>query len=728
MLTRSALLVRYGAAVSSTLVATALSLVFEPVISCVPFAFYFGAVALSAHVGGLGPGLLATALGLLATTYLLFPPRFALAPASVEDGFALLVLGLIASAIAWAIAGLRHARSRAETVEIAERQQREWLDTTLLSIGDAVIATDQRGTITFLNPVAQALTGWRDDTASGQPLDVVFQIFHERTREPVESPVARVLREHAVVGLANHTILRARDGFERVIDDSAAPILDRDGALIGVVLVFRDVSDRRAAEVARQQFISLAESSGEFVGMCDLEMRPFYVNAAGLRMVGLDSLEQARLMPVAEFFFPEDRPTIMGDFFDRVRRDGRGEVETRFRHFTTGEPLWVIYSVVALHDEYGRPSGYGTVTRDITDRKRAEAALRESEERLRAVWESASDALALSDPDGTVLAANPAYYRLLGYEPERVIGKNFALIFPEDQRAQAAEQYRAVFEADERISSFEAVIRRADGSDVPVEAGYDFVVGDGRRTAMVSMVRDISERRALERMQQEFISMVGHELRTPLSALRGHAQLMQRRQAFNERSIEVIIDQAGRLERLIRDLTDVSRLEASRLPIEPEPMDLVELVYGCAEQARGQAQGHVVRVAGPDEPIIGQWDRDRLAEVLTNLFSNAIKYSPEGGEVLVTIERREDAALVAVRDQGLGIPAERLDHLFDRFYRVRETASMAGGLGLGLYISKHLIEGHGGRIWAESDGPGRGSTFSFMLPTPPEADAVAPTH
>jgi len=531
-----------------------------------------------------------------------------------------------------------------------------------------------------------------------------------------------VLRERDVVGLADQTILRSRDGSERAIDDSAAPILDRAGALIGVVLVFRDVSDRRAAQSARQQFVSLVESSGDFVGMCDLEMVPFYVNTAGLRMVGLDSLEQARRTPVAEFFFPEDRPSIMGELFDRVRRDGRGEVETRFRHFKTGEPLWVIYSVVALADAHGRPSGYGTVTRDITDRKRAEAALRESEERLRAVWESASDAMALSDPHGTVLAANPAYYRLLGYAPKQVIGRNFSLIFPDDQRAQAAEQYRAIFAADERMPGFEAVIRRADGSDVPVEARYDFVVQDGQRTAMVSMVRDISERRALERMQREFISMVGHELRTPLSALRGHAQLMKRRQRFAERSVDVIIDQADRLERLIRDLTDVSRLEAGRLSVEPEPMDLVELVYGCAEQARGQAQGHVIRVDGLEEPIIGRWDRDRLAEVLTNLLSNAIKYSPEGGEVLVTIEQREDDVLVAVHDQGLGIPAERLAHVFDRFYRVQETAAMAGGLGLGLYISKHLIEAHGGQIWAASDGPDRGSTFSFTLPTV----AVAP--
>lgn len=374
----------------------------------------------------------------------------------------------------------------------------------------------------------------------------------------------------------------------------------------------------------------------------------------------------------------------------------------------------------------GRTVGMASVVEEITERRHAEAALRDSEAQLRAIWESASDAMVLSDPDGTILAANPAYYRLTGHEPEQVIGQGFALIFPEEQRAQAAEQYRAVFTADERVPSFETVIRRADGAEVPVEAGYDFVLQDGRRSAMVSMVRDISDRRALERMQHEFLSMIGHELMNPLNGLRLQAEILRMTERYRQVSVDAIIGQVDLLGRLIRDLTNVSRLDAGRLPLEPAPMDLVEVVRACAEQAGDLSQNHSIQVVGLDAPIIGVWDRHRLEEVITNLVVNAIKYSPAGGEVCISVGRRADEALVSVRDSGIGIAPDRLARLFDRFYRVRETAAAADGLGLGLYVSKHLIEAHGGRIWAESAGRGQGSTFSFTLPQAGPENATSP--
>jgi PAS domain S-box-containing protein len=362
---------------------------------------------------------------------------------------------------------------------------------------------------------------------------------------------------------------------------------------------------------------------------------------------------------------------------------------------------------------------------DVTERRQADQAWRESEERHRAVWESAADAIALSDPDGTVLAANPAYYDLMDRLPEEVVGQSFAQIFPPAQREQAAEQYRSVFTSAEHVPLFETTIQRADGSEVPVEARYGFVVQDGRRTAMVSMIRDISERRALERLQRELLTVIGHELRNPLSSLRGYAQLMKRRQAYSERAVDIIVQQTDRLDRLIRDLTDMSRIEAGSLTVEPMSMDLVDVVYACAEQARGQDDGHEIRVDAPDAPIIGVWDRGRLEEVVSNLLSNALKYSPDGGEVTVRVEQCDGTARVAVHDHGVGIPPSQLPQVFDRFYRIRETASTASGLGLGLSICKSLIEAHGGRIWAESDGAGHGSSFHFTLPLAPADDSPA---
>jgi PAS domain S-box-containing protein len=347
----------------------------------------------------------------------------------------------------------------------------------------------------------------------------------------------------------------------------------------------------------------------------------------------------------------------------------------------------------------------------------AAAALRETAERFRAVWESASDAMALSDPKGVVIAANPAYSRLFRYTPEQVVGQNFAIIFPEAQRAEAAAGYLTVFAESERTPAFETVVQRADGSETIVEARYDFVLRDGQRVAMVSIIRDISERRALERLQQEFIAMVSHDLRNPLTGIKARAQLMRRRKAYDDRAIDAILAHVDQQERLVNDLLEVSQLDAGGLTLERSTFDLVDEARAAAEQAQVQTDAHTIRVEAPDGVVEGDWDRSRLGRVFANLLTNAVKYSPSGGEVVVRVERQGGEAQVSVRDRGVGIAPESLARLFDRFYRVPgDPSNTASGLGLGLYIARQLVEAHGGRIWAESDGEGQGSTFLITVP------------
>lgn len=204
---------------------------------------------------------------------------------------------------------------------------------------------------------------------------------------------------------------------------------------------------------------------------------------------------------------------------------------------------------------------------------------------------------------------------------------------------------------------------------------------------------------------------------------------MRRRGAYSEQATERIEAQVGLLERLIGDLSDVAGLQARRLELLPRRVDLGVLVRDCVDQVRRQDTSHVVQVAVPAGALEGTWDPERLSQVLQNLLANAIKYSPDGGTVAVTVEDLGDRAQVSIRDMGLGIPPEALPRLFDQFYRVEEHRG-APGLGLGLYIARSLIEAHGGRIRAESEGPGQGSTFLFTLPyePPTEDDASSPAN
>ncbi|RIK43978.1 MAG: hypothetical protein DCC55_03865 [Chloroflexi bacterium] len=236
---------RYGIATVVVALALLITLQFPEIRSGSPFLFFFLAIAISAWVGGLGPGLFATGLAALAVVVWAFPPYGSI---SFSEWRTVPLVGFLAVAgvLCWLVYSLQGALHR-------EFTQREELRITLASIGDAVIATDSTSCVTLMNGVAARLTGWSSEEARGKPLSKIFVIVNEDTRAPVENPIDRVFAEGRIVGLANHTLLIARDGSERPIDDSAAPIRDEVGQLVGAVLVFRDISERRAAETALRQ-------------------------------------------------------------------------------------------------------------------------------------------------------------------------------------------------------------------------------------------------------------------------------------------------------------------------------------------------------------------------------------------------------------------------------------------------------------------------------------------
>ena len=335
----------------------------------------------------------------------------------------------------------------------------------------------------------------------------------------------------------------------------------------------------------------------------------------------------------------------------------------------------------------------------------------EAEARYRALFDGAADGIVVTDSAGQVLAINEAVTRLLGYTLDELP--------PSDELHGAGpEAAQAVREALRASGEWrgEAELLRKDGSYVPVEAVARIVPLPDASVAMTT-VRDITERRRLERLQQEFMAMVTHELKGPLTSLRGFAQLMQRRGEFHARGVAVIIEQSEQLERLITDLMDAARLDSGRMELRRAPTDLVELVRRGAERAQALSTRHTLTVETPPEPLLANVDADRASQVLANLLSNAIKYAPAGGpiHVALTVDDTGRVARVSVTDHGLGIPAEAQTRLFQRFYRVEGARDAFQGLGLGLYISRLLVLAHGGRLSVESV-EGVGSTFTFTLP------------
>jgi PAS domain S-box-containing protein len=267
------------------------------------------------------------------------------------------------------------ARRRAEE---ALRKQSEWLRTTLASIGDAVICTDAEGRVTFLNGVAEVLTGWPQAEALGRPLPEVFHVVHEQTRQRVEDPALRALRE-GVVGLGNGTVLLARDGTGRPIDDSAAPMWGEGGATLGVVLVFRDVSERRRAEEAQARLAAIVESSEDAIVSKTLDGIIQSWNAGAERLFGYS--QQEAVGQSITLIIPPERQDEERAILERLRRGERVEHFETVRVAKDGRRLDISLTVSPVRDREGRIIGASKVARDITDRKRAEKALREGDRR-----------------------------------------------------------------------------------------------------------------------------------------------------------------------------------------------------------------------------------------------------------------------------------------------------------------------------------------------------------
>jgi signal transduction histidine kinase len=236
------------------------------------------------------------------------------------------------------------------------------------------------------------------------------------------------------------------------------------------------------------------------------------------------------------------------------------------------------------------------------------------------------------------------------------------------------------------------------------------------RTQVAALLASRAFGRHEDQLRQEFMLALGREMKNPLTVIKGYAQLAQRHGSYDADGMAAIVHQAARLERLVDDLLDASSAEIGHLRLRRERVDLVALARQMAAHVTALSPRHEVRVSGPESPVVGWWDRGRLEQVIDNLLSNATRYSPNNGRIDVRIWTKVDHVCLQVVDQGVGIPHEALAHVFDRFYRVERAGSPGvDGLGIGLWVSRALVEAHGGRIEVEST-VGRGSAFTVSLP------------
>ena len=422
--------------------------------------------------------------------------------------------------------------------------QPEWCRVTLASIGDAVITTDTEGRVTFLNPVAESLTGWTLEEAAGQPLDSVFRIINEETRQPVESPTVRALRDGVVVGLANHSLLIAKDGTERPIDDSAAPIRNDKGEVAGVVLVFRDISERRRQEQQVQDALTYADNiiatlREPFV-VLDKTLRVQTANRAFYQTFHAEKEEtEGRFiydLGNGQWNIPRLR-TLLEGVLSNSHPVHDFDVEHDFP--AIGKKIMLL-NARRFESVDSQPDLILLAIEDITERKQAEVAVQTSEVRYRRLFETAKDGILILDANTRkIIDANPFMTELLGYSHDEFLGKELWEIglFGDKQASQAAYQE---LQENGYIRYDHLPLETKDGERAEVEFVSNVYQVDHRPIAQCN-IRDISERSRLERQTQEqaealadlhrrkdeFLAMLSHELRNPLAPIFNAVHLLR---------------------------------------------------------------------------------------------------------------------------------------------------------------------------------------------------------
>jgi PAS domain S-box-containing protein len=523
----------------------------------------------------------------------------------------------------------------------------------------------------------------------------------------------------------------------------------------------REVSERRRAEDQIKFQVNVLSQVSDAVVAIDRHNRIIYWNAGAERLYNCNSAEVLGL-PLQEVYqYRWLKPSDEQAAVEALATAGswHGEV---IHIKNNGEQIYVDISMSVLKDEKGLPVGFLEVSRDMRERKRSKEALERLSHQNELILNSAGEGICGLDRHGKITFANPAAARMLCCEVEELINQPLHArahlsqadgtgSSPPENPFCGAEMFQGASLEDGSYQLVrEDVFYRRDGTRFPVEFVCTPIQEIGELVGAVVTFKDISERKAMERMKQEFVSTVSHELRTPLTSMRGAlgliaSGLLVSQPEKAQRMLEIAVSNTDRLVRLINDILDLERIESGKIAMDKQTCNAADLMVHAVETMQPMAQKAGVTLSvvpvGGTQGVPLEADPDRILQTLTNLLSNAIKFSPPESTVWLTGEIREGGApnrdceaahtdknrlihscagcpclLIAVKDQGRGIPADKLESIFERFQQVDASdARDKGGTGLGLAICRTIVQQHGGRIWAESV-LGEGSTFYLSLP------------
>jgi PAS domain S-box-containing protein len=591
---------------------------------------------------------------------------------------------------------------------------------------DVIFAKDLEGRYRFANPATLAVMGRTEEQVLGRTdLEVMKDL-----------QTARRLMEHDQRVIASGQVMEreepvvGHDGVERHWLTRKMPLRGKSGRVVGLLGIAREISSRKQAESQRE------------ATRLKLEMA---VQAAGLVLAEIDyrsnlnhiSGELARLLELAEGpttvprqavfdrIHPEDRERYLQGIAATVDPKGSGHLAIDVRALLpSGQVRWLHIRLQVTFSEIDgqmRPDKGYCAARDVTTEMLAQRRLRAAQRMTEAVIEGAGALVYAKDLEGRYILSNQAWRTAHGLTPEQAMGVTDQQLFGPETAATLRHNDLRVLQTGEPVLVQERTMLQGQHATFR-SSKFPLYDESGEIYAVCGVSTDITDVVEADRRKDEFIATLAHELRNPLAPIRTGLEILRRTAelpAAAVRTRDMMERQLVHMVRLVDDLLDVSRVSRGKLELRPQALTLDQVLAHAVEasQPAVHAAGHALEVQLPEEPLPVRGDLTRLAQVFSNLLNNASKYTPPGGRIVVRARREGASACVEVEDNGIGVSAEMLPHVFDLFAQGHEDVQRAqGGLGIGLWLVRRLVELHQGSICAMSEGPGRGSTFQVRLP------------
>jgi PAS domain S-box-containing protein len=623
----------------------------------------------------------------------------------------------------------QRARMRTERALATERL---FVAATLDSVPALVAVLDTAGRTVRMNQSCASLTGLSLADAVGRPF--VDEVLESEDRHWVAARLREAAAGH--VSGPHETAWRIDGGKTRRVSWTLRPLQGPNDEIQYLIVTGQDVTEQREIEKALHssevRYREVVENSLGFIFTCSMEGRFTSLNAFTAETLGYRA-----------------EALVGRAVVDLLDRQGSTDFQDCLSSLETSEEWQGAFALRRSDGVYRRiafrsrrmqlPGERPFVLNhgiDITEQHEAEQALHMATRQRELILESVGDGIYGIDLDGRITFVNQAGAAALGSTPEQLTGRDMHQVIHHSHAdgtpySRSTSPILQALRRSESIRMRDEVFWRDNQTAFPVEYSANPILEDGRVSGMVVAFRDVSERRRLEKMKDEFISTVSHELRTPLTSLRASLGLiasgsLDRRPEKQHQMVEMAIANSDRLIRLVNDILDFDRVGKGKLPFDRQPVETIVLLRRAADVAYPQANQAQITLRVEAEPVQVIADEERILQVLSELVTNALKFSQSGTTIRLSAHPSGDAQVsFSVEDQGRGISPEKLERIFDRFQQGDASDSRAlGGTGLGLALCRSIVEQHGGRIWAEST-PGQGSKFQFTLPAAPRSPSTS---